>query len=88
MEEKKKNVERKVSKVSRRKDGGELSFVILSTTFRPVFIRGLRALRESWRETRGREREKREEEKWKGEESGRGRNELIFIYANGIGGSG
>lgn len=85
MEEKKKNVERKVSKVSRRKDGGELSFVILSTTFRPVFIRGLRALRESWRETRGRERE---EERWKGEESGRGRNELIFIYANGIGGSG
>lgn len=56
--------------------------------FRPVFIRGLRALRESWRETRGREREKREEERWKGEESGRGRNELIFIYANGIGGSG
>lgn len=33
------------------------------------------------------EREK-EEERWKGEESGRGRNELIFIYANGIGGSG
>lgn len=81
-------MERKVSKVSRRKDGGELSFVILSTTFRTVFIRGLRALRESWRETRGREREKREEERWKGEESGRGRNELIFIYANGIGGSG
>lgn len=34
------------------------------------------------------EREREREERWKGEESGRGRNELIFIYANGIGGSG
>lgn len=77
----KKNVEKKVSKPLR--EDRVYSFYFSFPYLFAAYVRGY--VRESWKEAReGRERERRKARIVEGEGAA---DELIFIYANGIGGS-
>lgn len=78
----KKNVEKKVSKPLREDRVYSFDYFSFPYLF-AAYVRGY--VRESWKEAReGRERERRKARIVEGEGAA---DELIFIYANGIGGS-